>query len=205
MSSVMENLMNSLYRDTVPMSWQRLAWPSQRPLGGWLADLNRRLEQLQLWTEHPIDIPRTTWLGGLKNPQSFLTAIKQVAAQEDKLELQKLVIFTDILKKNADEIDAPAKVGALIHGLFLEGARFNTPSSLIETSKPKELYFAMPAVNCRAVTVNRLEAGSAYHCPVYKTRARGAGTFVFSAQLKTKSPPARWVLAGVALVLDVGL
>jgi dynein heavy chain len=205
MSSVMENLMNSLYRDTVPISWQRLAWPSQRPLGGWLADLNRRLEQLQLWTEHPIDIPRTTWLGGLKNPQSFLTAIKQVAAQEDKLELQKLVIFTDILKKNADEIDAPAKVGALIHGLFLEGARFNTPSSLIETSKPKELYFAMPAVNCRAVTVNRLEAGSAYHCPVYKTRARGAGTFVFSAQLKTKSPPARWVLAGVALVLDVGL
>ena len=88
MSSIMEDLMFSLFKDTVPAPWHRLAWPSMRPLGGWLADLNRRLEQLQLWTEHPIDIPRATWLGGLKNPQSFLTAIKQVAAQEDKLELK---------------------------------------------------------------------------------------------------------------------
>ena len=51
----------------------------------------------------PIDIREQLGLA-VENPQSFLTAIKQVAAQEDKLELQKLVIFTDILKKNADEI-----------------------------------------------------------------------------------------------------
>ncbi len=205
MSSQMEELMFNLYNDAVPTTWSKIAWPSLRSLPAWLADLSKRLAQLQTWTEHPSDIPRSTWLGGLKNPQSFLTAIKQVAAQQDKLELQKLVIFTDILKKTADEIDAPAKLGALVHGLFLEGARWNKTTSLVDTSKPKEMYSPMPAINCRAVTANRLEQASVYHCPVYKTRARGAGTFVFSAQLKTKSPPARWVLAGVALVLDVGL
>ena len=205
MSAAMEELMDNLYADTVPSSWSKIAWPSMRPLGSWILDVNKRLNQLQTWTEHSIDIPRSTWLGGLRNPQSFLTAIKQVAAQEDKLELQTLVIFTDILKKSADEVDAPAKVGAMVHGLYLEGARWNSSSSILEPSKPKEMYFPMPAINCRAVTANRLDVSNVYHCPVYKTKMRTASTFVVSAQLKTKSPPARWVLAGVALVLDVGV
>ena len=41
-----------------------------------------------------------------------------------------------------------------------------------------------------------------YYCPVYKTELRGAD-YVFTAQLKTKLPPAKWILAGVALILDV--
>jgi dynein heavy chain len=34
------------------------------------------------------------------------------------------------------------------------------------------------------------------------TTSRGA-TFVFHAQLKTKHPPSKWILAGVAMILDV--
>jgi len=41
-----------------------------------------------------------------------------------------------------------------------------------------------------------------YQCPVYMTVARGA-TYVFTAQLKTKFNPDKWVLAGVALIMDV--
>jgi dynein heavy chain len=39
-------------------------------------------------------------------------------------------------------------------------------------------------------------------CPTYKTEFRGP-TFVFCAQLKTKTAPGKWVLAGVALIMDV--
>ena len=39
-------------------------------------------------------------------------------------------------------------------------------------------------------------------CPCYMNESRGK-TFVFFAQLKTKHPPLRWTLAGVALILDV--
>jgi hypothetical protein len=42
----------------------------------------------------------------------------------------------------------------------------------------------------------------AYQCPVYRTEQRGP-TYIFTAQLKTKSPPARWVMAGAGLVMDV--
>lgn len=49
---------------------------------------------------------------------------------------------------------------------------------------------------------NKEEKG-VYQCPCYKTELRGNLNFVFMAQLKTKHPPAKWVLAGVALILDV--
>jgi dynein heavy chain len=62
----------------------------------------------------------------------------------------------------------------------------------------------MPVVNCRAVPLvvdGKIDLGS-YQCPVYMTVARGA-TYVFTAQLKTKFNPDKWVLAGVGLIMDV--
>lgn len=38
--------------------------------------------------------------------------------------------------------------------------------------------------------------------PVYKTQQRGP-TYVFTAQLKTKAVPQKWILAGVVLVMEV--
>jgi dynein heavy chain len=60
----------------------------------------------------------------------------------------------------------------------------------------------MPVINCKAVPADKLEEKGVYKCPVYKTEQRGP-TYVFLAQLKTKAAPARWVMAGVALLLDV--
>lgn len=39
MSEPMEKLMRALAADTVPMSWRNLAYPSLRPLGSWLANV----------------------------------------------------------------------------------------------------------------------------------------------------------------------
>jgi dynein heavy chain, axonemal len=87
---------------------------------------------------------------------------------------------------------------------------------------PREPTCIMPIINVRAVIstplLNKLGqatsssgggSGSAttnnqeYDCPVYATRDRGS-TYVFSAKLRTKLPSAKWVLAGVALILDIG-
>lgn len=43
---------------------------------------------------------------------------------------------------------------------------------------------------------------NASRCPVYKTQMRGP-TYVFDAFLRTKAPAAKWVLAGVVLVMDI--
>jgi dynein heavy chain len=112
------------------------------------------------------------------------------------------VIFTEGPKTlDGAAVAAASRDGAFIHGLSLEGARWNTNNSLLETSQPREMYSPLPVINCRPVMSDKVESGT-YDCPVYMTQMRGP-TFVFKAALRTKAPPAKWILAGVAAIMDI--
>jgi dynein heavy chain len=201
-SEAMEELSNSLYFDRVPKKWELLAFPSLRSLGSWLNDLNNRINQLNDWMNTPHELPTVTWISGLFNPQSFLTAIMQITSQLQSLELDKLVLQTEITKKlNAEDFNAPAKDGTYINGLFLEGASWNISQGLLESAKPREMFCALPVMNIKPILQDKLEMGF-YACPVYKTQQRGP-TYVFSLQLKSKYEPGKWILAGVVSVMDV--
>jgi dynein heavy chain len=144
-----------------------------------------------------------TWVSGFVNPQAFLTAILQVAAQKNQWELDKLVTMSDVLKQmTPDEVASAAKDGAYICGLFLEGARWDADKTTVEKSRPKELFVAMPCMCVRGVSLDRADMKGIYQCPLYVTNIRGP-TYVTRCQLKTKSSAARWVLAGVALIMDM--
>lgn len=200
MSEAMEDLMMSLYMDRVPVTWAKRAWPSLKSLGSWAKNFSDRLAQLEEWSNNPSDIPTVTWISGLVNPTSFLTAICQVTAQKNQWELDKLVTFTRVTKMmSVEEVDGPSRDGAYITGLNLQGASWN---GQIEKAKPKEQFSSMPIINVKAVTKEKAAVGGVYHCPVYMTNARGP-TYYWSAQLKTSSPPARWTLASVALIGEI--
>jgi dynein heavy chain, axonemal len=85
----------------------------------------------------------------------------------------------------------------------VEGARWD-PSGSLEESEPKKQFSIIPVVNCKAQEVGKGKGDdkNTYHCPVYLTPTRGK-SYVFPAQLKTKQPPNKWILAGVAIILDV--
>merc|ERR1712216_199948 len=115
--------------------------------------------------------PKVTWLSGLVNPQSFLTAINQVAAQKDKSELDERVSVNDVTKKMAvDEIDGHARDGAYINGLQMEGARWDVNNTSVESSKPKEMFSQMPVMSVRGVQADKADIKGMYACPTYKTR-----------------------------------
>ena len=150
-----------------------------------------------------MELPIVTWLSGLVNPQSFLTAICQVAAQKNSWELDKLVSQTDVTKKlKPNEIDILSRDGAYIFGASMQGARWDGQTGSIEKSRPKEMFCEMPVMNVKGIAVDKADTKGVYMCPVYKTEFRGP-TFVFRAQIKSKSSPARWILGGVALILEV--
>jgi len=203
MSETMEKLQISLFLNRVPPSWARLAYPSLRPLAGWLENLTLRNEQLQSWTEDPQNIPMVTHLPHFFNPQSFLTAIMQCTAQADSLELDKLAILTEVTTKSLEQTDAPARSGALIAGLALEGAGWDIKQKVMDEALPRQLFCPMPVIHARAILASQMEKQGIYMCPVYKTLQRGP-TFVFTATLKTKYPPEKWILAGVIMVLETG-
>ena len=68
-------------------------------------------------------MPTSVWLSGFFNPQSFLTAIMQSTARKNELPLDKMSLVCEVTKKNKEEVTAPPREGAYIHGLFMEGAR----------------------------------------------------------------------------------
>lgn len=195
--------MDAIFLNKIPALWVKFAFPSTRGLNSWLDNIKHRLEQLNVWKENPEKIPAVTFLNRLFNPQSFLTAIKQCNAREKSQELNKQYIQTDIQKKMYWEIDpAGAREGAFVFGLQVEGARWDMNGHL-EESEPKKQFSVVPVVNCKALMLQEgKEEKGIYKCPVYKTENRGA-TYVFEAQLKTKMPAQKWILAGVALILDV--
>jgi dynein heavy chain len=201
MSDRMEQLQAALAEDRVSVGWESKAYPSKRPLGLWFVNFLERHRQLSDWTVE-LGVPKCTWISGLFNPQSFLTAVTQTTARKNDWPLDKMAMQTDVQKKTVDEVSAPAKEGAFIHGLFMEGARWDEKAGLLEDSIPNELFAKMPVIQIKAVPVDKAEIRDMYECPVYTTQDRGP-TFIFKAGLKTKAPPAKWVMAGVALLMDV--
>lgn len=235
MSEGMEDLASALSRNEVPgrnpfhkCSWEKLAWSSNRPLAGWFADLLLRIGQLDVWTG-TLEVSRAVWLPGLFNPSAFLTAIMQVTARRKKHPLDSMTVETHVtIWKSPDLIDSEAVDGAYVHGLFLEGARWQLEDETGNFVNPykvdktpcagflaegilKDLLPPLPVVLIRAVAVNPAwiptsvgylrQDNFLYECPVYLTRSRGA-TFVTLATLRSLDVTEKWVLAGVAIILQ---
>lgn len=93
--------------------------------------------------------------------------------------MNKLIIYTDVTKRQIEEVDAIPREGAFICGLVLEGARWDIQAGQVEESKPREMYSPLPVIHCKAMVDNKKES-NIFMCPVYKTEARGA-TYVFAA------------------------
>lgn len=199
-SSGMEELMDAIFFDKVPQPWKTLSYPSQMGLQSWFADLILRFQELGAWVSDTA-LPKTIWLGGLFNPQSFLTAIMQQTARKNQWPLDRMCLNCEITKKFKQEISATPREGANIHGLFLEGARWCMRSNSIADSLPKELFPIMPVMYVVAVTQDKRDVRDVYECPLYRNRMRGS-SYVWTFNLKTKQPSSKWTLAGVCMLLQ---
>jgi len=167
-------------------------------------NLKERCDQLNDWIADPLVIPKVVDIAKFFNATSFITAVKQICCQQQMLELNKLDVFTDVTKRDVKQIDSQAREGVYVTGIYLEGARWDINGNTLEESKPKEMFFKMPVINCKAGLASDKEEKNVYICPIYCTPGRRPN-FVFAAQLRTKYSPAKWTLGGVAMILDIGI
>ena len=208
MSDSMEALMNALYDNKVHGKWATVAYPSMRGLASWLVDMLQRQRQLEAWTAD-LATPKVTWIAGLFNPQAFLTAVMQVLARKNELPLDRMTTVCDVTKKqSAEDVEAATRDGAYVVGFFLEGARWDVGTGMMDDSILKQLYCPMPVVLMKAALMDKGQR-DVYECPSYKTLTRNpvdgkpTGGYIFTAGLKTKQNVNKWILAGVALIMDV--
>jgi dynein heavy chain len=99
--------------------------------------------------------------------------------------------------------------GVYCYGMFLEGARWNYDSHLLDESLPKELYTDVPMILFKPVINRVLPKSGVYFCPLYKVLSR-AGTlsttghstnYVLYVELPSDREQNVWIKAGVAMFL----
>ena len=210
MDERIEKLIFSLSAGRVPAKWISDGFATNRGLQSWLKSLVARIEQLKQFESNDNQCPKVVFINRLFNPLSYLTAVRQLAARKLEQELDKLDILTEpsnyYLKDNEPKgVVFKENQGVPIYGLHLQGCRFDEDNKVLDESRPKESFFVLPIIFCKVMSIEFLDPKkdlkNSYICPMYKTTDRQS-TFVCFAQFRTKAPPAKWTIAGVAVILD---
>ncbi|KAH0630033.1 hypothetical protein JD844_012597 [Phrynosoma platyrhinos] len=206
MSSQLELMSNSLYNNSVPEMWNNKAYPSLKPLASWVNDLLLRIDFLQKWIDK--GIPPVFWISGFFFPQAFLTGTLQNFARKSVISIDTISFDFKVMSKPVHELIQRPDEGCYIHGLFLEGARWDPLLYQLTESKPKELYTEMAVLWLVPMPNRRPPATGIYLCPIYKTLTR-AGTlsttghstnYVIAVEIPTKKTQKHWIKRGVALI-----
>ena len=216
MSGELEQMYTNFLNNQVPGVWEKAAYPSLKPLGGWIADYHRRIEFVHTWLRQ--GNPKTYWLPGFFFPQGFMTGVLQTHARKYAQPIDSLNFTFEVLDgvETPEDVVAAPEDGVLIDGLFVDNARWNRAEKYLDESEPGIMCSDLPVVHFIPVQHHNPPPLLApadpkeYQCPLYKTSVRagilsttGQSTnFVLCVGLPIKpgTDSDFWVLQGVALL-----
>jgi len=181
-------------------------------VGGWFTGLIDRATMLDTWLNNDRKIMKAYWMSGFTNGQGFLTGMCQEVTRQHKKDqwaLDDVITHNEILPYDLDRVKEVPEEGQNIHGLFLEGGRWNRQDNKLDESEPKKLFVALPIVYVTAMTVQVKRAKGLdfgqfgpYNCPVYRYPKRNDRYLVCRMDVKTELHPQHWKLRGVAIMLQ---
>ena len=108
-----------------------------------------------------------------------------------------------------DKVTQKPEDGCYVYGMFLEGARWNYETHLLDNSLNRELYTDVPLIHMVPKPNREPPKTGIYNAPLYKILSRqgtlsttGHSTnFVLMVELPTKEEESKWIKAGVAMFL----
>ncbi|ODM98966.1 Dynein heavy chain 6, axonemal [Orchesella cincta] len=216
MSDDLEKMYFAFLNNQVPDNWKPVSYGSLKTLGSWYKDMLLRVNFIKTWQtiETP---PSSFWLSGFFFQQGFLTAVLQTYARKYSYPIDQLKFHYElapIMKEELIELDhivektiVTPRDGVLVHGLFLEAARWDLNAMVLADSLPGEMNPLLPVIHFLP-SMEPQPKKRIYTCPLYKTSIRAgilsttghSTNFITSIQLPSKNPEDYWILKGTALL-----
>ncbi|XP_041984652.1 dynein axonemal heavy chain 12 [Aricia agestis] len=207
MSPALDSQYYSMLVGRIPDNWQKVSYPSLKPLPSYVSDFVERLAMLEKWYQN--GKPPTFWLSGFFFTQAFLTGSMQNYARANKIPIDWLVFDFEVL--NVDYMGMPPEWGIYVHGLFMDGSRWNREKSVVDEQHPKILNDVLPAIWMFPKLKKDFQEGERYKCPLYKTLERKgvlattghSSNFVLAFYLPSDKPSTHWIKRSSALILQL--
>ena len=134
MSNELEAVGTALFNGRVPDLWLKKSFPSLKPLGAYIKEVQDRIQFFQGWVDN--GQPVKFRLSGFFFTQAFLTGSKQNYARKMKIPIDHIDFDFLVVDRERDTRKRPED-GVLTHGLFLEGCKWDYGEHSLGESEPK--------------------------------------------------------------------
>ena len=140
-----EEVANQVVSNKTPYQWIKASYPSKKPIGSWIIDLEDRIKFFNNWINN--GIPYQFLFSAFFFTQSFLTGIKQNFARKYKISIDKLefdFFFVDSEFYNKGKIES--REAYFTYGLYIEGAEWNNQTHTIDELTGNKINSIFPPI-----------------------------------------------------------
>jgi len=124
MTGELDAMFQSMLNNQTPGLWEKVAYPSLKPLSSWFSDMILRVDFMREWIER--GLPAAYWVSSFYFPQGFLTSVLQEKSRRELIPVDTLS-FEFVVQDYEDpsEVEEAPAQGILIYGIFMDGAAWN--------------------------------------------------------------------------------
>ncbi|XP_047029280.1 dynein heavy chain, cytoplasmic isoform X1 [Helicoverpa zea] len=201
-------MVGSLVRGMLPSSWRRYAVARGCTVQQWVGDFAHRVTQLAAVSDAVAaqgakrlqSIP--VWLGGLLNPEAYITATRQCVAQANSWSLEELHLQVTIPDPGTPTENAQTEWSFSVTGLKLQGATVKGNRLLLTNTIMVDLPLTVLTWIRGPETAT---GGQSLTLPVYLNSARSELLFTVRLPIAPGQEPHAFYERGVALLTSTAL
>ncbi|XP_065208173.1 dynein heavy chain, cytoplasmic isoform X2 [Planococcus citri] len=204
-------MLSDLVKGIIPSSWRRYTVPRGCTVIQWITDFSERIKQLQqvsqLVSKGAQQIKTfPVWLGGLLNPEAYITATRQCIAQANNWSLEELVLDVTITDSNSVEKNMLDECSFGVTGLKLQGAQCRNNQLLLTSTIMTELPLILLRWT-RASTTSVMDASKRgkLSLPVYLNSTRTELLFTIDLNIASGQDHHSFYERGVAILTSTAL